>query len=226
MDDMAERVLLVEDERSMSNVLAYNLEREGYVVECAYDGDQAWTLFEARPPDLVLLDVMLPGLGGLELCRLIRAHSSVPVILLTARGEEADKIRGLDLGADDYVTKPFSVGELMARVRAQLRRSGALGKLIEQGGLRIDRQRFSLEKDGQPLPLPRKEFLLLWELASHPNVAIPGETLLRRVWGEDFYGEEQTLAVHVRRLRERIEEDPSRPALIETVRGVGYRWAA
>ncbi|MCX5976335.1 MAG: response regulator transcription factor [Coprothermobacterota bacterium] len=221
---MAERVLLVEDERNLSDVLAYNLEREGYAVECAYDGDKAWELFEGRPPDLVLLDVMLPGLGGLELCRLIRARSSLPVILLTARGEEADKIRGLDLGADDYVAKPFSLGELMARVRAQLRRSGTFGQRIEQGRLCIDRLRFSLEKDGHPLPLPRKEFLLLWELASHPNVAIPGETLLRRVWGEDFYGEEQTLAVHVRRLREKIEEDPSHPALIETVRGVGYRW--
>jgi two-component system response regulator VicR len=222
---MAERILLVEDEKSLSEVLAYNLRREGYEVDCAYDGEQALARFEEKAHDLVLLDVMLPRLSGLEVCRLIRSRFQVPILMLTARGEESDKIQGLDLGADDYISKPFAMGELMARVRAQLRRSGTRQNVLECTGLRIDKERFTVEKDGKPLTLTRKEFLLLWELANHPGKVIPSETLLRRVWGEDFFGEDQTLQVHIRWLREKVETDPSHPTLIQTVRGVGYRMA-
>ena len=219
---MHERILIVEDEKNLAEALAYNLRQEGWVPQLVATGEEALEQFHKRPPDLVLLDWMLPGLSGLEVCRRMRILADTPILMLTARGEERDKVQGLELGADDYITKPFSLAELKARIRVQLRkRSGTESLML--GRLTIDRPKFQATKDNQLLSLTKKEFLLLWELASHAGVVIPSEALLRRVWGDDFFGEDQTLQVHIRWLREKIEDDPSRPTWIQTIRGVGYK---
>jgi DNA-binding response OmpR family regulator len=217
----------VDDEPIVREVVVRYLQREGYRTLEAADGDSARELLERDPPNLVVLDVMLPGTDGLSLCRWIRSRSELPVILLTARGEEADRIVGLELGADDYVTKPFSPRELAARVRTVLRRAGppALGEArLALGDIEIDAGTREVTKRGVPLKLTAREFDLLWFLASHPRLVFSRRQLMDRVWGYEAALDTGTVTVHIRRLREKIEDDPSRPDLLETVWGVGYRF--
>jgi DNA-binding response OmpR family regulator len=219
-------ILVVDDEPIVREVVVRYLERDGHRTLEAGDGDRARELLERDLPNLVVLDVMLPGMDGLALCRWIRARSELPVILLTARGEEADRIVGLELGADDYVTKPFSPRELAARVRTVLRRAEppTFGEArISVGGLEIDAGTREVTRDGQALKLTAKEFDLLWFLASHPRHVFSRSQLMDRVWGYESALDTGTVTVHVRRLREKIEEDPAQPKLLETVWGVGYR---
>jgi DNA-binding response OmpR family regulator len=219
-------VLVVDDEPIVREVVVRYLEREGYRTLEAGDGVRARELVEREAPSLVVLDVMLPGDDGLALCRWIRSSSDLPVIMLTARGEEADRIVGLELGADDYVTKPFSPRELAARVRSVLRRVTAPAgpqRRIELDGLAIDAATREVTKAGQPLTLTAREFDLLWFLASHPRHVFSRSQLMDRVWGYESAVDTGTVTVHVRRLREKIEDDPSRPSRLETVWGVGYR---
>ena len=220
-------VLVVDDEPTIREIVVSYLAREGYETLEAADGRRARELVEADPPDLVVLDVMLPGIDGLELCRWIRSSSRLPVIMLTARGEESDRIVGLELGADDYVTKPFSPRELVARVRTVLRRAEPEALLEERlsfNGLAIDSATREVTKSGKPLRLTAREFDLLWFLASHPRRVFSREDLMRRVWGYSAALDTGTVTVHVRRLREKIEERPSHPRHLETVWGVGYRF--
>jgi DNA-binding response OmpR family regulator len=222
-------VLVVDDEPIVREVVVRYLEREGYRTLEAGDGERARELLELDPPNLVVLDVMLPGMDGLSLCRWIRARSELPVILLTARGEEADRIVGLELGADDYVTKPFSPRELAARVRTVLRRAAppALSEeRLSLGDLDIDASAREVTKGGERLQLTAKEFDLLWFLASNRRRVFSRHQLMDRVWGYEAALDTGTVTVHVRRLREKIEDDPSRPTLLETVWGVGYRFVA
>ena len=222
-------VLVVDDEPIVREVVVRYLEREGYRTLEAADGERARELLELDPPNLVVLDVMLPGTDGLSLCRWIRARSELPVILLTARGEEADRIVGLELGADDYVTKPFSPRELAARVRTVLRRaapSSAGEERLSLADLEIDAGAREVRKGGERLQLTAKEFDLLWFLASNRRRVFSRDQLMDRVWGYEAALDTGTVTVHVRRLREKVEDDPSRPKLLETVWGVGYRFAA
>jgi DNA-binding response OmpR family regulator len=219
-------VLVVDDEPIVREVVVRYLEREGYATLEADDGDQAREMLEDRDPDLVVLDVMLPGTDGLELCRWIRARSELPVILLTARGEEADRIVGLELGADDYVTKPFSPRELAARVRTVLRRAapnGGSGERMSFGDVELDALTRDVRKSGSELKLTAKEFDLLWFLALHPRRVFSRDQLMSRVWGYEAALDTGTVTVHVRRLREKIEDEPSAPRHLQTVWGVGYR---
>jgi DNA-binding response OmpR family regulator len=218
-----ERIIVVEDELNLSRALNYNLRQEGWEPVCVSSGEEALSLFKESHFDLCLLDIMLPGLSGLEVCRRIRSLSDVPIILLTARSLEEDKILGLDSGADDYITKPFSLGELKARIRAQLRRKSGFPEGIVRGNLVIDLKRRTVFKNGNPLNLSRKEFQLMYELASHPGEVLSSDRLFIRVWGDTLVSE-KTLQVHVRWLREKIEDDPSHPKYIRTVRGVGYKF--
>ena len=219
-------VLVVDDEPIVREVVVRYLEREGYATLEADDGDGARDLVERESPDLVVLDVMLPRTDGLELCRWIRTRSELPVIMLTARGEEADRIVGLELGADDYVTKPFSPRELAARVRTVLRRarSGTSGtERIAFGDVELDAETREVRKDGTELRLTAREFDLLWFLARHPGRVFGRDQLMSRVWGYEAAVDTGTVTVHVRRLREKIEDDPSQPRHLQTVWGVGYR---
>jgi DNA-binding response OmpR family regulator len=221
-------VLVVDDEPIVREVVVRYLEREGYRTLEAADGDRARELLQHESPSLVVLDLMLPGTDGLALCRWIRTHSSLPVIMLTARGEEADRIVGLELGADDYVTKPFSPRELAARVRTVLRRATPAERPVEQltfDGLEIQAATREVRKRGTPLQLTAREFDLLWFLASHPRRVFSRDQLMDRVWGYEAALDTGTVTVHVRRLREKLEDDPSRPAYLQTVWGVGYRFA-
>jgi two-component system response regulator ResD len=220
-------VLVVDDEPIVRDVVVRYLEREGYRTLAAGDGDRARALLERHAPNLVVLDVMLPGTDGLELCRWIRARSDLPVIMLTARGEEADRIVGLELGADDYVTKPFSPRELTARVRTVLRRSRAPAETEERlvfDDLAVNASTREVTKDGERVRLTMREFDLLWFLASHPRRVFSRDHLMSRVWGYSTAVDTGTVTVHVRRLREKVEDDPSRPRFLETVWGVGYRF--
>lgn len=219
-------VLVVDDEPIVREVVATYLRRDGFVAIEVGDGLTARELIERQPPALVVLDVMLPGLDGLELCRWIRGRSALPVILLTARGEEADRIVGLDLGADDYVSKPFSPRELAARVRTVLRRAPAdpPSQRLEVGRLALDGGTREATRDGAPIRLTLKEFDLLWFLASHPRLVFSRSHLMDRVWGHDADFDPSTVTVHVRRLREKVEDDPSHPVHIQTVWGMGYRF--
>jgi DNA-binding response OmpR family regulator len=220
-------VLVVDDEPVVREVVVRYLQREGYATLEAGDGDDARRLIETQDPGLVVLDVMLPGTDGLELCRWIRGRSSLPVILLTARGEEADRIVGLELGADDYVTKPFSPRELVARIRTVLRRSNAQpaqADRLEFGDLVIDGSSRQVHRGESPVALTGREFDLLWFLASHPRHAFSRDQLMDRVWGYHAAVDTGTVTVHVRRLREKIESDPSRPTRLRTVWGIGYRF--
>jgi DNA-binding response OmpR family regulator len=221
-------VLVVDDEPIVREVVVRYLKREGYATLEADRGDSARELLERESPDLVVLDVMLPGADGLELCRWIRSRSELPVIMLTARGEEADRIVGLELGADDYVTKPFSPRELAARVRSVLRRSTARvqgGERREFGDVQLDAETRDVRKAGTEVKLTAKEFDLLWFLAGHPRRVFSRDQLMGRVWGYEAAVDTGTVTVHVRRLREKIEDDPSQPRHLETVWGVGYRLA-
>ncbi|MBX3089447.1 MAG: response regulator transcription factor [Cryobacterium sp.] len=221
------RVLIVEDERSISEPLAYLLEREGYRTTVAEDGSSALSKFDSGEFDLVLLDIMLPGLSGTEVCRRIRARSTVPIIMLTARAAEVDIVVGLELGADDYVTKPYSSRELVARIRAVLRRrevpDSIADGLIEASGIVMDTDRHSVTVRGSELQLPLKEYQLLEVLMRNSGRVLTRGQLIDLVWGEDFFGDGKTLDVHVKRLRGRIEADPSKPEILVTVRGLGYR---
>jgi two-component system, OmpR family, response regulator ResD len=221
-------VLVVDDEHTIREVVVRYLEREGYRTLEAADGNRARELLVGDTPDLVVLDLMLPGTDGLELCRWIRSHSQLPVIMLTARGEESDRIVGLELGADDYVTKPFSPRELAARVRTVLRRSEPTVRENERlsfDGLVLDGQSREVTRRDEPVRLTAKEFDLLWFLASHPRRVFSRDDLMRRIWGYSAALDTGTLTVHVRRLREKLEDDPSRPRRIETVWGIGYRFS-
>jgi DNA-binding response OmpR family regulator len=219
-------VLIVDDEPIVRDVVSRYLIRDGFTILQAADGETAREILERETPALVVLDVMLPGIDGLSLCRWIRERSEVPVILLTARGEESDRIVGLELGADDYVTKPFSPRELAVRVRAVLRRTAATPmneEPLQFGPLVIDPRSREVTKDGESLRLTIKEFDLLWLLASSPNRVFSRDVLMRRIWGYEASIDTGTLTVHMRRLREKIEDDPSKPRHLETVWGAGYR---
>jgi DNA-binding response OmpR family regulator len=225
----AATILLVDDENSVQKLLTYPLEREGFRVIQARDGMEALERFEADEIDLIVLDLMLPKLDGLEVCKRIRATSNVPIIMLTARDDEVDKVLGLEIGADDYITKPFSIREFRSRVRALLRRSQLSaveprGEAIEHGGLRIDLARRAVEVDGRGAQLTYSEFELLRTLAAHPGRVYSRGALLESLWGSSDYRDPRTIDVHIRHLREKIERDPSEPEYIFTVRGVGYRF--
>jgi two-component system, OmpR family, response regulator RegX3 len=222
------RVLVVEDEESFSDALSYMLRKEGFEVAVAMTGPDALESFDRTGADLVLLDLMLPGLPGTEVCRELRAKSSVPVIMLTAKDSEVDKVVGLELGADDYVTKPFSSRELVARIRAVLRRRGEVEDLapaaLEAGPVRMDVERHVVTVSGREVPLPLKEFELLEVLLRNAGRVLTRMQLIDRVWGADYVGDTKTLDVHVKRLRAKIEPAPSNPRFIITVRGLGYKF--
>ena len=220
------RIMVVEDEESFSEALAFMLQREGYEVEVADDGNLALDVYEQRGADLILLDLMLPGLSGLEVCRQIRTKSQVPIIMLTAKDGEIDKVVGLEIGADDYVTKPFSSRELLARVRSVLRRHGEPEELIattvEAGPVRMDVDRHVVTVRGEQVAMPLKEFDLLELLVRNAGRVLTRAQLIDRVWGADYVGDTKTLDVHVKRLRAKVEEDPANPVHLVTVRGLGY----
>lgn len=226
------RILVVEDEKSFSEPLAFLLGREGFEVEVAEDGNQAIAKFEKSGADLVLLDLMLPGINGTEVCRQIRSTSNVPIIMLTAKDDEVDKVVGLELGADDYVTKPYSSRELLARVRAVLRRGGepsgnvGEGATVEVGDIKLDAERHQVTFAGVGISLPLKEFELLEFLMRNAGRVLTRDQLIDRIWGSDYVGDTKTLDVHIKRLRSKFEKDPANPELIQTVRGLGYKMEA
>jgi DNA-binding response OmpR family regulator len=230
MSTTAATILLVDDEESIQKLLTYPLERDGYRVVQARDGDEALRRFAEEPVDLVVLDVMLPKLDGLEVCKQLRATSFVPIIMLTARDDEVDKVLGLELGADDYITKPFSIREFRSRVRAALRRAATPRhdsrepEPIAIEGLTIDPARRTVDVGGEPVQLTYVEFELLRTLAARPGRVYTRQALLESVWGGSDYRDPRTIDVHVRHLREKLERDPSNPEIILTVRGVGYRF--
>lgn len=220
------RLLLVEDDQTLLDTLSYNLTREGYEVVRTTDGISALDLARESKPELIVLDVMLPGLDGLTVCRTLRRELNVPIVLLTARSSEVDRIVGLDAGADDYIVKPFSLGELYARLRAVMRRGQHQTETkLQSGDVLLDLVGHRALRDGKNLNLPPKEFDLLAELIRHKGAVLTRDLLLQRVWGFDFEGDSRTVDVHIRWLREKIEEDPGKPQRIETVRGIGYRFS-
>lgn len=237
---MSQKVLVVEDETTLLETLAYNLERQGYEVSTAADGHAALEVARKEEPDLIVLDVMLPGLDGFEVCRILRKEMSVPILMLTARDEEVDKVVGLEMGADDYLTKPFSMRELLARVKAQLRRVRLVREEVAAeaerrptvetdepmrfGNLEIDLARREVRLDGEPVRLKPKEYDLLVFLARNRGIALSRDLILDRVWGWEHDGSSRTVDVHIRWLREKIEPEPSNAQRIITVRGIGYRF--
>jgi len=224
------KILIVEDEESFSEALSFMLKREGYEVEVAPDGNKAVEMFERNGADLLLLDLMLPGISGTEVCKHIRAKSSVPIIMLSAKDGEIDKVLGLELGADDYVTKPFSSRELLARVKAVLRRHGEVEDLlpttVEEGPVRIDLDRHVVSVRGEQITMPLKEFDLLEFLVRNAGRVMTRNQLIDRIWGADYVGDTKTLDVHIKRLRAKVELDPANPVHLLTVRGLGYRFQA
>jgi len=235
---MAEKILVVEDEVTLQETLVYNLKRQGYEVEAVGDGQAALQAARQNHPDLIVLDIMLPGVDGFEVCRILRQEMSTPVLMLTARDDEIDRVVGLEVGADDYLTKPFSMRELMARVKAMLRRVRLLreefstaqagaevsSNILTFDNLEIDLTRREVRLGGAVLQLKPKEYELLLFLAQHRGQVLSREFVLERVWGWDYYGDSRTVDVHVRWLREKIETDPANPNRIVTVRGAGYRF--
>ena len=224
------RILVVEDEVSFSDPLSYLLTKEGYEVAVAETGPDAITAFEGQGADLVLLDLMLPGLSGVDVCRAIRQRSNVPVIMLTAKDEEIDKVVGLEIGADDYVTKPYSSRELLARIKAVLRRhqepEELLPATVEGGPVRMDVDRHVVAVNGKPIRLPLKEFELLELLLRNGGRVLTRVQIIDRIWGSDYVGDTKTLDVHIKRLRAKVEPDPAAPVHIVTVRGLGYKFEA
>ncbi|MEL4505406.1 response regulator transcription factor [Luteococcus sp. H138] len=221
------RVLIIEDEESYREATGYMLRKEGFEVSDAADGAKGLAEFERVGADIVLLDLMMPGMPGTEVCRQLRSRSNVPIIMVTARDAEIDKVVGLELGADDYVTKPFSHRELVARIRAVLRRgqeSELVPELVEAGGVRMDVERHEVTVDGEPIRLALKEFELLELLLRNSGRVMTRGQLIDRIWGADYVGDTKTLDVHVKRLRAKIERDPSNPTLLVTVRGLGYKF--
>jgi two-component system response regulator RegX3 len=223
-------VLVVEDEDSFVEALSIGLRREGFRVQVARDGAQALDLFDAVNPDLVLLDVMLPRVSGIDVCRQLRKRSQVPIIMVTAKGAEIDTVVGLEVGADDYVTKPYRLRELVARMRAVLRRSprdrqlDSSGEALEVGDVALDPERHEVVIRGSTVQLPLKEFELLELLLDNAGRVLTRETLIDRVWGSDYVGDTKTLDVHIKRLRSKVEDDPSNPSRIVTIRGLGYKF--
>ncbi len=222
------RVLVVEDEQSLREPLVYLLEKEGYEVLDAADGNAAIELFKSTNPDIVLLDLMMPGMSGNEVCRVIRQTSNVPVIMLTAKDSEIDKVVGLEIGADDYVTKPYSTRELLARMKAVLRRNSeptaVTDGLLEGGPVSMDVDRHLVFVNGQKVAMPLKEFELLELLLENRNRVLTRAQIIDRVWGSNYFGDTKTLDVHVKRIRSKIEDDPARPVHLVTVRGLGYKF--
>lgn len=228
---MEKKILVVDDEKPIVTVLKLNLQKEGYVVYEAYDGEEAVNKARLLEPDLILLDVMLPKMDGFTVCKTIREKSSVPILMLTAREEEVDKVLGLELGADDYITKPFSVRELMARVKANMRRSAMENAPVEEeqdseviniGKFQLNCNRYELTKDGKVIDVTIREFELLKFLAKRPDKMFTRQELLEHVWDYEYYGDVRTVDVTIRRLREKIEDDPSQPKYLMTKRGIGY----
>jgi two-component system response regulator RegX3 len=223
-------VLIVEDEESLADPLAFLLRKEGFEATVVGDGPSALAEFDRSGADIVLLDLMLPGMTGTDVCKQLRARSSVPVIMVTARDSEIDKVVGLELGADDYVTKPYSARELIARIRAVLRRgtdtedSGTGDAILEAGPVRMDVERHVVTVSGEPITLPLKEFDLLEYLMRNSGRVLTRGQLIDRVWGSDYFGDTKTLDVHIKRIRSRIEQNPGEPVLLVTVRGLGYRF--
>jgi DNA-binding response OmpR family regulator len=230
MNSTTARILLVDDEQPVQKLLSYPLEKDGYEVVPALDGQAALNEFDRQPFDLVVLDIMLPKVDGLEVCRQLRAKSSVPIIMLTAKAEEIDKVLGLELGADDYITKPFSMREFRSRVRAALRRAEMRTQLdgdeepLERGDLRIDLAKRAVALHAQPVQLTYVEFEILAVLAAHPGRVYTRDMLLDRIWGDSAFRDQRTIDVHIRHLREKLERDPKNPEYLLTVRGVGYRF--
>ncbi|MFP5352552.1 MAG: response regulator transcription factor [Actinomycetota bacterium] len=222
------KLLLIEDEESFGEALQYQLQREGFEVDRVTDGASGLDRFNTHGADLVLLDLMLPGMGGEDVCKAIRRSSNVPIIMLTAKDSEFDKVLGLELGADDYVTKPFSARELLARVKAVLRRSSnadsSTDGVLEGGGIRMDPARFEVTVRGEPVHMPRKEFELLELLMENAGRVLSRDTLIDRIWGSDYFGDSRTLDVHIKRLRAKCEEDPHDPKRLVTIRGLGYKF--
>lgn len=222
------KILVVEDEASFSDALSYVLTKEGYEVVVADTGDGAIATYDKVGADLVLLDLMLPGLSGTEVCRQLRARSNVPIIMLTAKDTEVDKVVGLELGADDYVTKPYSKAELIARIKAVLRRQSDLSESMDPvlvaGPVRIDVERHQVNVNNESISLPLKEFELLEYLVRNSGRVLTRAQLIDRVWGSDYFGDTKTLDVHVKRLRAKIEKDPANPVFIQTIRGLGYKF--
>ncbi|OJX46949.1 MAG: DNA-binding response regulator [Chloroflexi bacterium 44-23] len=234
---MAEKILVVDDEVSLQETLAYNLTKQGYEVETVGDGPAALEAARRLKPDLILLDIMLPGMDGFEVCRILRNEMSTPVLMLTARDDEIDRVVGLEVGADDYLTKPFSMRELIARVKAMLRRVRIIREefsatqiemadksIYDFGDLRIDTGRREVRRDSQIVNTKPKEYELLFYLAKHKNQVLSRDQILESVWGWDYVGDSRTVDVHVRWLREKLEKDPGNPRRIITVRGAGYRF--
>jgi DNA-binding response OmpR family regulator len=232
---MAETILIVEDEISLLETLAYNLRKQGYKVDTAADGQSALQVARSLKPDLILLDIMLPVLDGFEVCRILRQETNAPILILTAKDEEIERVIGLEMGADDYLTKPFSMRELQARIKALLRRvrldrseyghrPESVPEVLIFANLELDLTRRELRLDGQPLSLKPKEFQLMIFLARHRGQVLTRDLLLERVWGWDFSGGSRTVDVHIRWLREKIEPEPANPSRIVTVRGIGYRF--
>lgn len=223
------KVLIVEDEKSFSEPLAFLMGKEGYEVEVAADGNEALAKFDKSGADLVLLDLMLPGIAGTEVCRQIRTKSNVPIIMLTAKDDEVDKVVGLELGADDYVTKPYSSRELLARVRAVLRRGAdfaaeeGLGAQVQVGLIKLDTESHMVTFNGEQISLPLKEFELLEYLMRNAGRVLTRAQLIDRIWGSDYVGDTKTLDVHIKRLRSKFEKDQANPDLIQTIRGLGYK---
>jgi two-component system response regulator RegX3 len=230
VSETSDRILLVEDEESLAESIRYSLEREGFGVTVAADGRRALERFREGVPDLVILDLMLPELSGLDVVRAIRQESTVPIIIVTAKDSEADKVAGLELGADDYVTKPLSIRELVSRVRAHLRRIRMTsrpeepGAVLIGGPVRMDVARHEVEVRGDPISLPPKEFELLELLLRRKDRLLTRELLIQQVWGDDYVGDTKTLDVHVKRVRQKIEDDPHEPRYLLTVRGLGYKF--
>ena len=221
------KILIVEDEESFREGVSFILSKEGYEVIDAADGNDAISKFEREGADLILLDVMLPGLSGLEVCKKLRTMTKVPIIMLTAKDTELDKVLGLEIGADDYITKPFSSRELLARVKAMLRRIGSVDTksvILEIGPVRVDTERHTVSVDGLDQSLPLKEFDLLVYLMQNAGRVLTRVQLIDRIWGSDYFGDTKTLDVHVKRLRSRIEKDAANPKFIQTIRGLGYKF--
>ena len=223
------KVLIVEDEKSFSEPLAFLMGKEGYAVDVASDGNEALAKFDKSGADLILLDLMLPGIPGTEVCRQIRTKSNVPIIMLTAKDDEVDKVVGLELGADDYVTKPYSSRELLARVRAVLRRGSdfaaeeGLGSQVQVGQIKLDAESHLVTFNGEQISLPLKEFELLEFLMRNAGRVLTRVQLIDRIWGSDYVGDTKTLDVHIKRLRSKFEKDQANPELIQTIRGLGYK---
>jgi len=226
-EGMARKILIVEDERPILDSVQYALEKEGFEVLRAADGETGLSEARTQRPDLIILDLMLPGIDGMEVCRILRREAAIPIIMLTAKSEEVDKVVGLEMGADDYVTKPFGMRELIARVKSVLRRADqreATGEVLEAGDVKMDLAAHTVEVRGKAVELAPREFSLLELLVANPGRAFSRDVILDRVWGEDAFCEPHTVDVHIRWLRQKIERNPGNPTQIATVRGVGYRF--